>query len=201
MHKLKAVVLEALSIAVLGFGFALLANAISPSGLRLNRDYFPAAPVSAGRSVTPITSQTSPASSPTEQRLAQRGLQIIGSNDVVSLFHDVRYQQGLIVFVDARDDSHYQAGHIPGAWQFNHYRAEQFLPAVLPVSLNAEKIVVYCSGGNCEDSEFAALMLRDAGVPAEKLFVYVGGIAEWTTNALPVERGSRGSAQLAPRKQ
>ena len=70
------------------------------------------------------------------------------------------------------------------------------MPTVLPLCLNAQKIVVYCTGGACEDSEFAALMLRDSGVPAENLYVYIGGMAEWTTNALPVEAGPRGSGQV-----
>jgi len=124
----------------------------------------------------------------------------MGSNEVVQLFRDVRYEQGLVVFVDARDDAHYQAGHIPGAWQFNHYRAENYLDAVLPVCLNAQQVVVYCTGGECEDSEFAAIMLRDAGVPGEKLFVFTGGFTEWAGNKLPVETGARLSGQLLDHK-
>ena len=53
-----------------------------------------------------------------------------------------------------------------------------------------------CNGGTCEDSEFAALSLRDAGVPSNKLFVYIGGFAEWVTNGLPVELGPRKSGRL-----
>ena len=42
----------------------------------------------------------------------------------------------------------------------------------------AEQVVVYCTGGECEDSDTAAILLRDAGVPTAKLFVYGGGFAE-----------------------
>ena len=132
----------------------------------------------------------------TLRRLEQHGLQIITGQDVAELFKDLRYEQGLVVFVDARDDQHYQAGHIPGAWQFDHYRAERYLPAVLPVCLNAQRVVVYCTGGACEDSEFAAIMLRDAGIPRENLFVYAGGITEWTAQGRPVETGARRSGEL-----
>ena len=118
------------------------------------------------------------------------------SNEVTALFRDPRHDQGLVAFIDARDDAHYQAGHIPGAWQFDHYRAEAYLPAVLPVCMNAQQVVVYCNGGTCEDSEFAAVLLRDAGVPRTSLFVYVGGITEWKSNGLPVETGARRSGQL-----
>jgi len=193
------VIFEALLVALVGIGFGLLANAVSPLGLRTGRDYFPRVQAVA----QPASSTNVVAASPndpeaaTRQRLQQRGLQTVRSNEVVEIFRDPRYEQGLFVFIDARDDSHYQAGHMPGAWQFNHYRSEQFLPTVLPLSLAAQKVIVYCTGGACEDSEFAAMMLRDGGVPPENLYVYIGGMAEWTRNALPIETGVRGSGQFA----
>jgi rhodanese-related sulfurtransferase len=114
----------------------------------------------------------------------------------VELFRDPRYEQGLVIFIDARDDQHYAAGHIPGAWPFDRFRPEQYLPTVLPACLTAVKVVVYCNGGECEDSEFAAIMLRDAGVPREALFIYAGGITEWKAQRLPMEAGARRSGEL-----
>jgi len=200
MRNARTVVLEALLVAFAGAVFALACNALSPRGLHLSRNYFPGGN-------RPAVSATNLISKPagalpnlvleaTLRRLEQQGLQSIQSNDVVELFRDARHEQGLVVFLDARDDQHYQAGHIPGAWQFNHYRPEQFLPTILPVCLNAQKIVIYCNGGTCDDSEFAAIMLRDAGIPRENLFVYAAGITEWMTNGLPVETGARRSGQL-----
>ena len=199
MQKARAVICEALLVALAGIGFGLLANAVSPHGLRPGRDYFPRVQAVAqpAGSTNGVVAPANDPEAPTRQRLQQRGLQAASSNEVVEIFRDPRYQQGLFVFVDARDDAHYQAGHVPGAWQFNHYRAEQFLPMLLPLCLAAQKVVVYCTGGACEDSEFAALMLRDGGVPAENLYVYIGGMAEWTRNALPIETGVRGSSQFA----
>jgi rhodanese-related sulfurtransferase len=200
MRIAKAVVVEALLVATLGLVFALAANALSPRGLRLSRNYFPDAgttPSATNVSATTITSVSTNAVGATIQRLQQHGLQLVSSNEVVELFRDPRREQGLVVFIDARDDQHYAAGHIPGAWQFHHYRAENYMPAVLPVCLNALQVVVYCAGGECEDSEFAAIMLRDAGVPREALFVYAGGITEWNAHGLPVEIGVRGSSTLA----
>jgi rhodanese-related sulfurtransferase len=201
MRNAKAVLFEAVLIATVGLALALAANALSPRGLRLGRNYFPgAAPPPADAASTAGAPHQIAAKPPgaAAQRLAQRGLQVVASNEVVELFRDARYEQGLIVFIDARDDSHYAAGHIPGAWQFHHYRAEDHLSAVLPACLTALKIVVYCNGGECEDSEFAAIMLRDAGVPREGLFVYPGGIQEWKAGGLPMETGARRSGQLLP---
>ena len=199
MRNAKAVVFEALFVAVLGLVFALAANAFSPRGLRLSRNYFPDAgttPSATGSAATTTTLVSSNAANAAIQRLQQRGLQLVSSNEVVELFHDPRHEQGLVVFIDARDSQHYTTGHIPGAWQFHHYRAEDYLPAILPACLTALKVVVYCNGGECEDSEFAAIMLRDAGVPRETIFVYVGGIIEWKANGLPVETGARLSGAL-----
>lgn len=203
MRTAKVVLFEAVLVAAVGLVFALAANALSPRGLRLSRNYFPgggelsaAVPTATNAVGGQVGASTADPLAATLRRLEQHGLQIITGQDVAELFQDLRYEQGLVVFVDARDDQHYQAGHIPGAWQFDHYRAERYLPAVLPVCLNAQKVVVYCTGGACEDSEFAAIMLRDAGIPRENLFVYAGGITEWTAQGRPVETGARRSGEL-----
>ena len=189
-------------MAVIGAAFAFAANEVSPRGLRLTQNYFPGATRSSvsaaiATNLTPRTADTHVgAPSPAEllaTRLQAKGLHLVESNQVAQLFRDPRYEQELIVFIDARDDRHYQEGHIPGAFQFDHYHAENYLATVLPVCQAAEQIVVYCTGGDCEDSEFAAIILRDTGIPKEKLFVYGGGITEWTTNDLPVEVGGRKS--------
>jgi rhodanese-related sulfurtransferase len=202
----------------------LAANALSPRGLRLGRDYFPSGfssgiPVELSASspanppsARPAVSQGSAgAQSPTSsaplpereagaQRLHGLGLQTVGSNEVSQLFADPGRVQGLIVFVDARDDDHFMAGHLPGAWQFDRFRPEIHLPQVLPVCLAASKVVVYCAGGECEDSAFAAIQLRDAGVSQDALRVYLGGFTEWKALGLPIERGARGSG-AAPNGQ
>ena len=69
---------------------------------------------------------------------------------------------------------------------------------MLPPCLLAGQVVDYCTGGDCEDSEFAALTLSNAGVPKKKLFVFGGGMTEWATNGLPVEVGKRKSGNLRP---
>lgn len=115
--------------------------------------------------------------------------------EVRVLHADPRFGFDQIVFLDDRDHD-YAEGHVPGAFQFFHYRAPEFLPALMPVLMSAEKIVVYCTGGNCEDSEFAALMLAEIGIPKEKLAVFVGGIKEWKAAGLKVETGARKSGVL-----
>ena len=95
------------------------------------------------------------------------------------------------------NEEHYQAGHIPGAYLFDRFHPENYLTNVVQVCLTAQQIVFYCNGGDCDDSEHAAIMLRDSiGIPKEKVFVYGGGITEWATNGLPIELGARNSGQF-----
>jgi rhodanese-related sulfurtransferase len=129
-------------------------------------------------------------------RLGARGLQLADSNQVAQLFHDPRCGQGLVVFIDARNEEHYQEGHIPGAYLLDYFHPEKHLASVWQACQTAQQIVVYCNGGDCQDSELAAMMLSDNNVPKEKLFIYGGGIAEWATNGLPIEVGEQKSGRL-----
>ena len=130
-------------------------------------------------------------------RMRDNGLQLADSNQVTQFFRDPRREQDLVVFIDAREDEQYRAGHIPGAYQFYHYFPERYLTNVVQVCLTAEQIVFYCNGGECDLSLEAAITLRDSmSIPKEKLFVYGGGFTEWATNGLPIELGARNSGQF-----
>jgi hydroxyacylglutathione hydrolase len=209
--EVKQVLLEGVLVGLLGAAVAFAANALSPQGLKLTNDYFPGAPQvhasarTGANRMAAVNVTNSRAFSSEEMlaaRLKQNGLQLIGTDEVLKLFHDPRREQDLVAFLDARPDNHYQAGHIPGAYQFDHFHPENYLATILPVCQAAQQIVVYCHGGECEDSEFAAVMLtRDAGIAKEKLFVYGGGITEWIDRGLPVEIGSRKSGKLSSEKK
>jgi rhodanese-related sulfurtransferase len=203
--EVRKVLLESALVAAIGAAFALAANQVSPRGLALTRNYFPGAtrPLRTTMTLTNRLGEAATTNAPATPvaellaaRLKAQGLQLLGSNEVAQLFRDPRYEQELVVFVDARDDRHYQEGHVPGAYQLDHYRVENYLAVALPVCQTADQIVVYCDGGGCEDSEFTALTLSDAGIPKAKLFVYGGGMTEWITNGLPTEIGSRKSGNL-----
>ncbi len=199
---MKGVLLEALLVALVGAAVAFAANALSPRGLELTRDFFQTnsrshtnqAAVTNGTRLTATNSVSG--HELLAQRLKEKGLTLVDSNRVVQLFHDPRCEQNLVIFVDAREDEHYRKGHIPGAYQLDYYRPQNYLANLLPLCQLAQEVVVYCNGGNCEDSEFAASFLLSAGVPKEKLVVYGGGLGEWETNGLPVEVGERLSGQI-----
>ncbi len=204
-REFKRVLIETLAFAALGLGFALAANWVSPRGLSLTRNYFPATGKPAAGllpgALTNVTGADRGAGGEGDweivaARLRGKGLHPIDGVEAAQVFQDGKAGRDLVVFVDARDDRHFEEGHIPGAYQFDRYYPEKHLPAVLAACLSATKIVVYCTGGNCEDSEFAALALRDAGVAEERLLVYAGGIVEWTAKLLPVEVGGQNSGRM-----
>jgi rhodanese-related sulfurtransferase len=197
---MRSVFGQAALVLLLGDVLSLAANALSPRGLKLDRDYFPPATPALGAPASGPAAPPGPA--PTDPytaaaaRLRAAGLQPLPHAEVVALFQSPDAATQKVIFVDARDDEHYQAGHLPGAWQFYHYRPAEYMEAVLPPCLLAEKVVVYCTGGDCEDSEFAARTLTQSSVAKEKLFIYVGGITEWETKGQPVELGARGSGSF-----
>jgi rhodanese-related sulfurtransferase len=190
---------EAVVVLAAGVVFAFGANWISPRGLELSRNYFPGGTRSPALVATNATGTDFPVLSPAAMlasRLREQGMQVLDGHQAQSLFRDPRRQHGSLLFIDARDEEHYRKGHIPGAWEFDPYRPEKYFPAVFPRCQAADQIVIYCNGGDCDDSEAAAIALRDVGIATNKLFVYMGGMVEWSTNSLPVEIGGRDSGIL-----
>jgi rhodanese-related sulfurtransferase len=140
-----------------------------------------------------------PNQTPQEALAAQikaRGLQLAVSNQVVAWFNDPRRQTRQLVFIDARNEEDFQKGHVPGAWLFDPYQPERYFAAVTPVCQAAEQIVVYCHGGDCDDSLTAASLLEDLGIPGAKIAIYGGGMTEWPATGLPVETGAQNSGHL-----
>lgn len=110
-------------------------------------------------------------------------------DQVVATFKDANTARGLHVFVDARDDEHFIEGRIPGAVQSFPYEFDRFRENVLGRVAGAEKVIVYCGGGDCEDSIFMCRELIEAGVPEESIYLYPGGFREWSAKNMPVEKG------------
>ena len=191
MSSLRKVLTESIVVLFVGSGLALLANRLSPRGLNLGHNYFPAAGDHTSTQIAPPTLKNSQPgeTNSVESRFEANGLKLVSFEETARLFSDPRRSQEVIIFVDARNDEHFRQAHIPGAYQFDHYHPLDYLPKVLPACQTAEQIVVYCTGGNCEDSEFAALALIQTGVPKERLTVFLGGITEWTNHAQPIETG------------
>ncbi len=195
----RLILREVLLVSVTGLAVALLGNQLSPRGLSLTRNYFPstaAAPALVRDVAVTTTNQSAAEKLAVEVKSA--GLQLASRAQIGAWFADPRRLAGKIIFVDARNETDYFKGHIPGAWLFDPYQPEKYFPTVVPACQNAEEIVVYCHGGDCDDSLSAATLLKQVGIPGDKLHVYGGGMGEWQTTAQPVETGPQNSGQIKP---
>jgi rhodanese-related sulfurtransferase len=94
------------------------------------------------------------------------------------------------LFIDARRTSVYRDGHIARArsmavWEAD---ADDKVKAFYEEGHDSKApIVVYCSGGDCEDSHQLAQKLYGAGFDA--VFVYKDGFPDWQRRGWPVEKG------------
>ncbi len=95
------------------------------------------------------------------------------------------YDNGGVLFVDARSQQNYESGHIPGAvslpvGQFDA-RIDDFLDRYEP----DQPMVTYCSGRTCEDSHDLARLLSDFGYDDVRIFI--DGFPGWQAEGHPIE--------------
>jgi rhodanese-related sulfurtransferase len=98
----------------------------------------------------------------------------------------VSEKRGLIL--DARPEIFYEIGHVPGAVSFPR---EEFDKAYLSLRSRLEPdrsqlLMVYCSGGDCEDSQMVADGLSKLGY--RRIYVFKGGWGAWQQAHLPEEK-------------
>lgn len=210
MKQLPSILIEAAAVTIATIALALAANGVYENGLSLRRSYFvvePTGPIQhpvppggadptagPGDEATPV--EEDPAVAAVIERLTEKGIQVKPHDGVVQLYESPEYEDGAYVFVDARNEDHYRAGHIPGAYQFDHFHMERYIQEVVPVCQTAIEVVVYCYGKDCTDSEITAQHLINLGVDPSMLSVYVGGIQTWCEKGMPVEKGERGSGEI-----
>lgn len=164
-------------------GAGLLWNWLSPAGIRLDQSYSLPAPAAAAPGAAAEDAVTAYA--------REYGLQLIDLADAREYAKYATDPSQGIIFLDARDAVHYGEGHIAGAICVDPYHMDDSLtPELLERLRQASQIVVYCAGGQCEDSVLLSrnLVYGPAQVPPEVLMIYRGGINEWREQGLPVER-------------
>ena len=198
MRALKKIILESLALAVVAAAAGFAVNGVRASGaVNFARDYFPkvkAAPESTDAAVS-ADGQEGTHLSDTAEPPCDHPFRDISFDDAVAIFMDPNTAAGVNVFLDARSERLYAEGHIPGAIQADHYRLEECIDRTLGHVECAEKVVVYCNGGDCEDSLFLCTDLSEFDVPDNKLFLYKGGWEEWVEKGMPVAEGPVGGEE------
>lgn len=100
-----------------------------------------------------------------------------------------------VLFLDARRTSVYKEGHIAGARSFPVWESdidEKVMALYEERSDPREQnlpIVIYCSGGACEDSHMLAQKLW--GIQFNNIYVYKDGFPDWQQRGGPVRTGER----------
>jgi rhodanese-related sulfurtransferase len=99
------------------------------------------------------------------------------------------YARG-VPFIDARRTNVFEQGHIAGARSMPVWESDlnDRLKAFYEEGLDPEApVVIYCSGGNCEDSHMLGERLW--GIGFNNVLVYKDGYPDWVKNGGRTETG------------
>ncbi len=199
MNWLKTTCIETAILLAAGVALGFGMNAIrGRDSIDLNRDYKPEIRITHTTTTQSTAngeaiSAANPAepNEPTEAGVAEDEprFQSVDLEQVKEIWEDPKFGYGVYVFVDARADGPYESGHIPGAVQCDFYRIQEDIDLVVSKTAGAEKVVVYCQGGDCEDSLLTCGELINVGVPWENIYLFKAGWDAWEDSELPVETG------------
>ena len=146
-------------------------------------------PVTATAATTTATPHSPPPTPATEFKAHPDKPYIeIAFNDVKAL-HDRN-----VLFLDARRTSVYEQGHIPGARTYSVWESDiddkvnKLFSERNDQAAQNLPIVIYCSGGDCEDSHMLAQKLW--GIQFNNVYVYKDGFPDWQQHGAPVHTGA-----------
>lgn len=109
----------------------------------------------------------------------------VTGDDVAAL-----HARGDVLIIDARRTSVYRAGHIGGARSIAIWEADADDKVKTLFAEGRDQsapVVVYCSGGDCEDSHMLSEKLYKVGF--DNVLVYKDGYPDWQKRNLPIVKG------------
>ena len=95
------------------------------------------------------------------------------------------FDNGNVLFVDARTRDNYDDGHLPGAVSLPVRQFDELIDTFIDQHAIEQPIVIYCSGRTCEDSHNLAQLLMDFGYVDVKVFI--DGFPGWQAEGYPIE--------------
>jgi len=188
---------DTIAIVALAGAAAAVSNAVAgpERKLRWIGSYAPSAPSPAATSapgpaglpgpaaaVTPAASEGGDKAFPPHPNTAW--VEIAG-DDAAAL-----HTGGNVLFLDARRTSLYRLGHIRGARPFSVWEADiddKVKGLFAEGRDQSAPVVVYCTGGDCEDSHMVGQKLYFVGF--DNVLVYKDGFPDWEKRGLPVDKG------------
>lgn len=201
MHRFGRTVFEFICLVLIGSVVGFSVNAARAKTIKPTQNYFDLkidvptdkgnvakTPSDAGNSTTAHDANKSTGDTTGVRKV--HGFVAINATEAYELYNDPKRESGLYVFVDARSDERFAEGHIPGAVQCDHYFLTKYLDRTLEQVKGAAKVIVYCNGGDCEDSGLVCKDLFESDIPYESLLLFDEGWAEWSKRGYPKEIGS-----------
>jgi rhodanese-related sulfurtransferase len=181
---------QAAGLLVVSLLAAAVSNALSGPERKLKwiGTYVEASPVPSSAATAPPAAASSAAPSDSGKTFPphpETPWVEISGDDVAAL-----YARGNTLFLDARRTSLYRDGHIAGARAFSVWEADvdDKVKALFAEGLDqSAPVVIYCSGGDCEDSHMLGQKLFMAGF--DNVLVYKDGYPDWLKRGLAVSKG------------
>jgi rhodanese-related sulfurtransferase len=100
------------------------------------------------------------------------------------------YETGQVDFVDARAAEIYEAGHIAGAYSVPYTEAANRVARLYADGFldPSRRVVVYCIGGTCDESNYVVRALMQAGF--EMIHIDDDGYPAWLAAGHPTAEGA-----------
>jgi rhodanese-related sulfurtransferase len=160
-----------LLLGILAAAISLLVNTVSPNRIPLIGDYYQVE-VKEGMIVPPSAEPGDPPFIAVDRAQAE-------------------FAMGTAVFVDARDESEFECGTIPGAvnMPFDYLpenNLNEYVDSVLGGVDHDKTIITFCSGEECDLSLHLARNLQAMGYT--NVLIFFGGAREWEELGFEMER-------------
>jgi len=159
-HPLLHACRQALMITVAAVVLGLIVNALRPQGLDLLRSPEPVSPAATGPA----------AAGPQPIELA------------AALDH---LNSGAAIFIDARSEYDYAAGHIATARNFQEKNMDVWMPDFFSTTSPETPLIIYCSGPRCHLAERLAKRLYGLGFTAAQILA--DGWNGWLASGYPTD--------------
>ncbi|MEI6892141.1 MAG: rhodanese-like domain-containing protein [Pontiella sp.] len=112
-------------------------------------------------------------SSQVEAKARKHGIPVIPLAVVIQKFQSLEPT----IFVDARSEEEFKAGHIPGAISIPFQSLDEQFQRIGRVLDSEKELIIYCSNRDCDDSLMLAIGLQAMG--AEDLVLFIDGFEIW----------------------
>jgi rhodanese-related sulfurtransferase len=133
-----------------------------------------------GVAYTFVTKQGFFVKTPADQSAAASDMEMITLATAKDLFESHN-----TLFIDARHDFDYKAGHIRGAVNVPLKMFDAHVTLLNKISKD-KLLIIYCDGAECNSSIELAVKLMESGFTNVKVFF--GGWQEWNSAKLPIEK-------------